>query len=49
MVKKKDFIAKISINICLGLLEVLPEEDTLEDMYYKFKQYLKEKYFLEKF
>jgi hypothetical protein len=45
MVKRKEFIAKIIINLVLDLFKILPEEETLDDMNDKFRDYLKQKYF----
>jgi len=44
MIKKGNFIAKIVYKISKDLEKILPVEDTLDEMYDKFRDYLNQEF-----
>jgi hypothetical protein len=44
MIKKGNFIAKMVYKISRDLEKILPVEDTLDEMYDKFRDYLNQEF-----
>lgn len=44
MVKREEFVKKVIGKMKEKLLQVLPEEDTLDDMYKAFENFLEDEY-----